>query len=45
MTNVYATKMYTSNLKKLTPFVLWLIILTQIYTMKQIILQIDCNLI
>jgi hypothetical protein len=30
--------------KKLILFVLWLIILAQIYTTKQILLQIDCNL-
>jgi hypothetical protein len=46
MTNVCATKMYASNKKKkLTPSVLWLIILAQIYTTKQILLQIDCDLI
>jgi len=45
MTNVHATKMYASNTKKITPFILWLIILAQIYTTKQILLQIHCNLI
>jgi len=45
MTNVHATKTYATNKKKLTPFVLWLIILAQIYTTKQILLRIDCNLI